>query len=233
MRVTYLVMLALISISCKQSKKYSVSLFNGNDLNGWHTKGGNATYKVIDNSIVGTSTLNTGNTFLCTDKMYDDFILELEFKVDSILNSGIQIRSNSTSEYNNGVVHGYQIEIDPSERAWSAGIYDEQRRGWLVPLDKNTQAQNAFKQNDWNFYRIEAIGDTIKTWINDVEAAHLIDNMTPSGFIGLQVHSIGNDSTRNGTQVKWKNISIITEDLHKHSKSSSLKPIIANNNSTN
>ena len=86
--------------------------------------------------IVGTSTPNTPNTFLCSDKMYGDFILELEYKVDPKLNSGIQIRSNSIASYRNGVVHGYQIEIDPSERAWSAGIYDEQRRGWLVSLIK-------------------------------------------------------------------------------------------------
>ena len=70
--------------------------------------------------------------------MYDDFILELDFKVDPEMNSGIQIRSNSFPEYNNGRVHGYQIEIDPSERAWSGGIFDEGRRGWLADLEDNT-----------------------------------------------------------------------------------------------
>ena len=155
-----------------------------------HKKGGKANYKVVDGTIVGSTVHNTPNSFLTTDKMYGDFILELDYKVDPTMNSGIQIRSNSYPYYNNGRVHGYQVEIDPSERAWSAGIYDEARRGWLNTLEDNPEAQKAFKQNEWNHYRIEAIGDTLKTWINGVPAAYLIDDKTASGFIGLQVHNI-------------------------------------------
>ncbi|MBP2834345.1 DUF1080 domain-containing protein, partial [Aquimarina sp. U1-2] len=107
---------------------------------------------------------NTPNTFLSTDKIYGDFIFEIDFKVDSTMNSGIQIRSNTLPYYRDGIVHGYQIEIDPSNRAWSGGIYDEKRRKWLHPLENNTKAQKAFKQNEWNHYRVEAIADTIKTW---------------------------------------------------------------------
>src|SRR5690606_41007536 len=109
-------------------------------------------------SVIGATVQNSPNSLMTTEKMYDDFILELEYKVDSTMNSGIQIRSNSLPYYKNGRVHGYQIEIDPSDRAWSAGIYDEGRRGWLVNLNNNPVAQKAFKQNDWNHYRIEAIG---------------------------------------------------------------------------
>ena len=93
------------------------------------------------------------------------------------------------------------MEIDPSKRAWSGGIYDEQRRGWLNPLTNNLKAQKAFKQNEWNHFRIEAIGDTIKTWINKVPAAYLIDDKTASGFIGLQVHGISRDK-KAGTQIR-------------------------------
>ncbi len=209
-----------------------VDLFNGQNLDGWKILGGSATYDVVDNTIVGTSQLNTSNTFLTTKELYSDFILKLEYKVDPRLNSGIQIRSNSIPEYYNGSVHGYQVEIDPSDRAWSGGIYDESRRGWLNPLTKNLIAQKAFKQNEWNKYRVEAIGDTIKTWINDVEAAHLIDDATRAGFIGLQVHGIGMDSTKLGTQVSWKNIKILTEDVEKHTHKNSIEPIITKNNLT-
>jgi hypothetical protein len=62
--------------------------------------------------------------------MYTDFILELEFLVEPGMNSGIQIRSHSYKNYNNFRVHGYQVEIDTSARAWSGGIYDEVC-GWL------------------------------------------------------------------------------------------------------
>jgi hypothetical protein len=166
---------------------------------------------------------------MTSDKMYGDFILELEYKVDPSMNSGIQIRSNSLPHYLDGRVHGYQIEIDPSDRAWSAGIYDEARRGWLNPMTDNPEAQKAFKQNEWNHYRIEAIGDTLKTWINEVPAAYLIDDKTDKGFIALQVHSIS-DEQKDGTDIIWKNIKILTEDLSKFSRKSPLKPIITKNN---
>ena len=85
------------------------------------------------------------NTFLATNEVYDDFILEFEFKVDDGLNSGVQFRSNSLPEFHEGRVHGYQFEIDPSERAWTGGVYDEARRGWLYPLNYNPEGQKAFK----------------------------------------------------------------------------------------
>jgi len=116
-------------------------------------------------------------------------------------------------------VHGYQVEIDPSDRAWSAGIYDEARRGWMYPISLNPDAKSAFKQNDWNKYRIEAIGPNIKTWINGVAASNLFDEITNEGFIALQVHSI-HDSSKIGTQVRWRNIRIITENVKEHAKES-------------
>ena len=223
----------LFLTACGQVKKDDIpweDMFDGSTLNGWTAIGGIASYEVKDGIVTGSSTPNTPNTFLCTDKMYGDFILELDYKVDPKLNSGIQIRSHSIPSYRNGVVHGYQIEIDPSERAWSAGIYDEQRRGWLVPLTNNPMAQKAFKQNQWNHYRIEAIGDTIKTWINDVPAAYLIDDMTSKGFIGLQVHSIGTDKEKEGTQVTWKNVKIISENVQQYSQKMNLDPVVTKNN---
>ncbi|TMU54793.1 3-keto-disaccharide hydrolase [Flagellimonas algicola] len=206
-------------------------LFDGETLNGWNQKGGVATYEVRDGSIVGITKHDTPNSFMTTDKLYGDFILELEYLVDSTMNSGIQIRSNSLPYYLDGRVHGYQIEIDPSDRAWSAGIYDEGRRGWLNPLENNPEAQAAFKQNDWNHYRIEAIGDTLKTWINGVPAAHLIDDKTAEGFIALQVHSIGKDKEA-GTEVIWKNIKILTDSLSKYAKPTPIQPILTKNQLT-
>lgn len=189
-----------------------VSLFNGKDLKGWKQLNGQARYEVKDGAIVGTSVVNTPNSFLTTEKDYGDFIFECDVMVDDKLNSGIQFRSLSKPDYRDGRVHGYQCEIDPSDRAWSGGIYDEGRRGWLYTMDGNPEGRKAFKRNDWNHYRIEAIGNTIRTFINGIQTAHLIDDMTPSGFICLQVHSIGKPELA-GTQVKWKNIRIKTTGL--------------------
>lgn len=204
-----------LTVSCNSPKEPEwQSLFNGKDLTGWHQLGGEANYTVEDGAIVGRTVLETPNSFLCTDKTYSDFIMEVDFKVDSLLNSGIQIRSNSYETYRDGRVHGYQVEIDPDpvrNRFWGGGIYDEARRGWLYDLAENKPAREAFKKNEWNTYRIEAIGDTIKTWVNGVPAAYLVDNMTPEGFIALQVHGIGKDSLKEGLEVRWKNIKIITD----------------------
>ncbi|UMB61846.1 DUF1080 domain-containing protein [Lutibacter sp. A80] len=221
-------------VACQQPKEEApwVSLINNDNLEGWTVLGGVATYNVKDGVITGTSVANTPNTFLTTNKNYDNFIFEVEYKVDPSMNSGIQIRSNSLPYYRNGRVHGYQIEIDPSERAWSAGIYDEARRGWLCTLEDNPDAQAAFKQNEWNHYRVEAIGDTIKTWINNVPAAYLIDDKTSSGFIALQVHSVGKNLEKVGKSVMWKNAKILTENLSKYSTKSPIEPVITKNSLT-
>lgn len=180
-------------------------LFDGKTLDGWEQRGGEAQYKVEDGMIVGVSESGTPNSFLCTKQKYSNFILEVEFLVDDRMNSGIQIRSNSSEEYRNGRVHGYQVEIDPSNRAWSAGIYDEARRGWLYDMKNNEAARNAFKHGGWNKYHIEAIGNSIRTWINGVPAANLEDSMTKEGFIALQVHGM----KESGVEVKWRNIRIL------------------------
>ena len=188
-------------------------LFNGKDLKGWTRINGEADYKVKDNTIVGTSKVSKVNTFLVTTKMYGDFILEFDFKVEDGLNSGVQFRSHSLKEYNNGRVHGYQFEIDPSERAYTGGIYDEARRGWLYPLTNNIPGQNAFKNGEWNSARIECIGSSIRTWVNGVPCADLIDDMTLSGFIALQVHAVGEADA--GKTVSWRKLRIMTENLEK------------------
>jgi hypothetical protein len=185
-----------------------VSLFNGKDLDGWVQRGGKAKFRVEKGMIIGTTVPNSQNSFLCTKKDYADFVLELEFKIHPKANSGIQIRSQVFDEEKKltvdgkeikippGRVHGYQVEIDPSpDRAWTGGIYDEGRRGWLQDLKEKPVARQAFKQSEWNAFRIECKGDSIKTWLNGVPVADLKDGMTPSGFIALQVHGVGKDET--------------------------------------
>jgi len=190
MKLKTLSFLLLWSIPLLGLSQEWTPLFNGKNFNGWEKLGGNATYQINDNTITGISKMGTPNTFLATKKTYGDFILELDLKVDQGLNSGIQIRSLSTKDYNNYRVHGYQVEIDPSQRKWSGGLYDEARRGWLYPLSLNPKGAEAFRHGEWNHYRIEAIGNNIKVWVNGIQTAHIVDDMTDEGFIALQVYSI-------------------------------------------
>lgn len=209
-----LIALVLFAGSLFSQEKWE-PLFNGKNLKGWQKLNGKAEYKVVDGAIVGISRMDTPNTFLATQKNYGDFILEFDFKVDDGLNSGVQFRSQSLKEYQNGRVHGYQFEIDPSARAWTGGIYDEARRGWLYPMTKNIPAQKAFKNNEWNKARIEAIGNSIRTWVNGIECANIWDDATLNGFIALQVHAIGNKDQA-GKTVSWKEIRICTTDVEKY-----------------
>jgi hypothetical protein len=198
--------------TAQTSVSNSKNLFNGKDFTGWKQLNGKAKYTIQNGEIIGTTVFGEPNSFLVTEKDYGDFILELEFKVDSTMNSGIQFRSESKPDFKNGRVHGYQFEIDPSPRAWTGGIYDEARRDWLYQMDLNPAAKKAFKQGQWNKCRVECIGNNIRTWVNGIPAAYVIDNMTPKGFIALQVHSI-NKKEDEGRQIRWRNIRIQTEDL--------------------
>ena len=214
MKKNCIVLLCMLCAAVVSAQNWQ-PLFNGKNLNGWKKLNGNAEYKVEDGAIVGISKMNTPNTFLSTKNKYGDFILEFDFKVDEGLNSGVQLRSESKKDYKKGRVHGYQFEIDPSERAWSGGIYDEARRGWLYPLAKNPKAKSALKHGQWNKARVEAVGNRISTWINGVPCANLWDDMTPEGFIALQVHAIG-DPAHEGKKVAWRDIRICTEDVDKY-----------------
>ncbi|MFT3844586.1 MAG: DUF1080 domain-containing protein [Lacibacter sp.] len=188
------------------------SLFNGKDLTGWMPLNGKAKFEVSGGMIVGTTVEKEPNSFLATEKKYGDFILEFEFKLDDHLNSGVQFRSESRQDYMNGRVHGYQFEIDPSPRAWTAGIYDEARRDWLYPMDYNPAVKPQFQLHKWNKARIECIGNSIRTFLNGKPAANLVDDMTKEGFIALQVHQIGRAEDA-GKKIYWKNIRIQTTNL--------------------
>lgn len=187
-------------------------LFNGKDLKNWQQYGGDAKYSIEGDAIVGVTKANTPNSFLATRELYSDFILEFEILADPTANTGVQFRSNSLPDYRNGVVHGYQCEIDPSARAFSGGIYDEQRRMWLYPMSLNEKGAKAFKNGMWNKVRIEAIGNELNTWINGVQCARLVDDMTAKGFIALQVHSVGSVAEA-GKLTKWRSIRILTENF--------------------
>jgi len=182
-----------------------VALFNGKDFAGWTIRGEQVKndYRVENGEIVGTSKPNSQNTFLCTEQEYTDFILELEVKADTGMNSGIQFRSQSLPGYKNGRVHGYQAEIDPSSRAWSGGLYDEARRGWLVDLKNNPDGRQAYKKFSWNKYRIQAEGRTIQIFVNGVKTTQFTDTLQTSGFIALQVHGTKKERPM---EVRWRNI---------------------------
>lgn len=203
-----------IAVACRSSaqtaKNSFTNLFDGKTLTGWKRLAGTADYMVEAGAIVGTTVFNSGNSFLVTEKEFSNFILELDVRIDDTSsNSGIQVRShyNASGHEGKGLVYGCQFELDPSSRKWSGGIYDEGRRDWLYPVSLNAKAQSAFKIAAYNHIRIECIGNEMKTWINNVPVAYMVDTTDKKGFIALQVHAI-NKPELAGEKVYFKNIRI-------------------------
>ena len=189
------------------------AIFDGKTLTGWKTLGGGADYRIIDGAIVGSSRPGIPNSFLVTEKDYEDFILEFDVRQEvGPTNSGVQFRSLSTPDFENGRVHGYQTDIDPSPRQWSGGIYEEAQRGWFYTGEMNPPSKTLYKFGEWNHYRIEAIGPRLRVWINDAPAADVIDDVKKKGFFGLQVHSI-NTPEEAGRTTSWKNLRVQTKNL--------------------
>ncbi|MDD4109099.1 MAG: DUF1080 domain-containing protein [Prolixibacteraceae bacterium] len=225
-------LMIIIMVGCqnKSSKEEGwVNLFDGNTLDGWkvinqdwNKPDSKPDFYIEDNIIVCNTRLNTGGGYLVTEKSYTNFILELDVKIDTSLNSGIQCRSRqwerdtitkifsgvpAERKWRAGYVWGYQIEVDPSNRAWSGGLYEPGNRGWLVTLENNKIAQEAFKPMDWNHFKIVMDSNKIQTWVNSVPIVDTTDDMSFSGFIGIQFHGANKEWQKNKKSM-WKNIRI-------------------------
>jgi hypothetical protein len=185
------------------------NLIGGSGLADWQQLGGQAKYEVDGDMIVGYTVADSPNSFLTTKKTYSDFILEYETKVEDGMNSGVQFRSHVSD---NGVVFGYQVEVDPTPRRFSGGLYDEKRRKWLYPLTLNEKGRDAFRNSEWNHFRVEAIGNSIQVWVNGIQTVAMVDDMDSEGFFGLQVHSIKTPE-QVGKAVRWRGMRILTDDL--------------------
>ena len=164
--------------------KAATPIFDGKTLAGWKTLGGGADYQRGRRRHRRLVAPGVPNSFLVTEKDYGDFILEFDVRQDvGPTNSGVQFRSLSTPEFENGRVHGYQADIDPSPRQWSGGIYEEAQRGWFYTGEMNPPAKALYKFGEWNHFRIEAIGPRLRVWINGSPAADVIDDVKQERFL--------------------------------------------------
>lgn len=206
-----------------------VALFNGKDIRNFDIRSGHAKYRVENFELVGTTVEGSPNTFLTPKKEYGDFVLEYEVKVDPRLNSGVQVRSHEYSgeaqatiwtgkefvnrKFPKGRFYGYQVEISNTKSGNSGGIYDEARRGWLYEptMENNPECAKAFRDNEWNHYKVIAEGARIQTFVNGAKCTDLIDPLDLTGYIGFQVHQFKGDSP---AEVRWRNIYI--QDNGKH-----------------
>lgn len=223
-------MMAFTSLNLEAQQKDWLQLFNGKNLDGWEIHSGFAKYRVENGEIIGNAVKGSPNTFLCTEKSFRNFILEFEvFLVSPELNSGVQFRSLIAKKEtvfwfrnDEGVlkqttipadrVYGYQVEIAGEDAGSAGGVYDEARRAFMAPWwpEKDSRESKVFKNKQWNTFRIECKGDSIRTIVNGVVVTEFRDGLNFEGIIGLQVHDVGQDSTP--YEVKWRNIRILQLD---------------------
>ena len=189
-------------------------LFNGENLDGWSVVTGEAPYFVEDGCIVTKGIDGTVNSFLAADGEFSDFILEFDFKMEPEFNSGVQFRGHLDST---GRVYGYQFEHEGGvKRGWTGGIYDERRREWLYKLTWNPEAREANHLGEWNTGRIEAIGNHLRTFVNGVLCADILDDYDASGLIALQSHAAFGVQEKVGLECRWRNIRICTKHPERH-----------------
>ena len=216
-----MIVLFFVSVSnvwADEAEKDFVSLFDGKTLTGWVKRGGDATYHVDGDCIVGVVADQERNTFLCSEKIYENFVFKAQFKFDKPFNSGIQFRSNASPDGARERVFGYQYEMDTDRM--TAAVYDEARRDrWVDPLTEEVQqkSKDAFKVGDWNDVTIQCVGPSIKTYLNGVKISDIMDTADTKGFFGLQVHAANSPG-----QVRWKNIRV--KELPKSSWQSFFDP---------
>ncbi len=184
-----------ILFSCNQDSKKIISLFNGNDLNGWTTYGTEKWY-VENGDLVCENGPDNEYGYLSTNEYYDNFILTLEFKQESNGNSGVFFRSTVEGV----IIDGWQVEISPPGMN-TGGIYESYGREWLIIPDPEKENLN---YGDWNSMKIMVNGDNVKTWLNGVEMITLNDELIGEGkgSIALQIHA-GDD-----VKVRWRNINL-------------------------
>lgn len=187
-------------------------------LQGWTGRGGTAPFRAEGEEIVGSSAEGSANTFLCTNQTYADFVMEFEVKLDAGGNSGVQVRSRAAEKTGEiperpgtvreaGRVYGYQVEIADRSSCTAGGIYDEGRAGkWLFEPKGLPGACEAFRDGEWNAYKIEARGSRIQSWVNGVLCADFQEAVDREGFIALQVHSL--KPGQKAYQVRWRGLRI-------------------------
>ncbi|MEK9603319.1 MAG: DUF1080 domain-containing protein [Flavobacteriaceae bacterium] len=224
-KITHILLVSTLFFSCQNNDP---KIFNGSNLDGWINYGGGKFY-VENQCIVAESIMGLPNTFLHTEKKYQNFELEFDVKLDTVLNSGVQIRSNIYQEDAEtirwggrfdengekmiirkkrlaGRFWGYQIEIDPTSRAWSGAIYEEAGRGFLHTPGINETVKAAFKPLEWNHFKVRVKDNHIRSWVNGILIGDVYDDLTDNGYIALQLHGIGKRKEKANKKIRWKNI---------------------------
>ena len=206
-------------------------IFNGVDFEAWTVIGDSAKTWVEDSAFVCQRVANTKeHAFIRSNEKYGDFILECDNMIDSTFNSGILFRCFDVPDTAAVCIYGYQVKIDPAPRKWTGGIFLDFGSSWhwLYTLKDDERARTAYTIGQWNHFRIEAIGNSLKVWVNDIPTCNLINARYDKGYIAFKIHSLpGKFAEREELKGYFKNVRIITESPEKYIKAMDISPLLA------
>lgn len=162
-------------------------LFNGEDTSGWEARADGEAW-VEDGELRLMS--EGANLWLVHEATLGDFELSVEaWMPDGPYNSGIGFRCQG----DDGRPVGYQAEIDGANSGKLYAIGS----GWVWP---KTEGENqrfdaiagaAFRDGEWNEFRVRCEGERIRIWLNGVELVDVEDDRFASGRVALQHHGRG------------------------------------------
>jgi hypothetical protein len=167
MRTIFLIALMIVTTLIALAQHPAEVLFDGKSLDGWKVYG-TEKWLVEDGLLVCESGPDKKYGYLATDKWYDDFVLELEFKQEANGNSGVFFRSTIDGTK----ITGWQVEVAPPNHD-TGGIYESYGRGWLYQIPEDQEG--FLKMGEWNKMKIQAVGNHVITWLNGHEMTNLKD----------------------------------------------------------
>jgi hypothetical protein len=183
-----------------------VSIFDGKTMTGWSKKavhGGNGgLWEVQGGALVANQEADHKGGLIGTDKTYSDLEIELEFKVDMPVDTGLFLRTREDGM-------GYQITIDYRKDGYIGSLYAPAEGGFI---QVNKLWENYFKKNGWNKLRARVTGQPahVQAWLNDIKTIDFRDNRNrfpAAGYIGLQVHG-GAEAWGDTSRARYRNIRI-------------------------
>ncbi len=173
---TLMIILSSLSIQAQNPKLKDA--FNGKNLQGWVMPENNIWWTAKDGILSAKSGPDQKGSILWTEKQYSNFIIETEFLMgDGTVDSGIFVRTKDQQ---------IQIGISGSLKRDMTGSPYIPGKGY--PVEANG-VKELLKLKDWNTFKVEAIGNMYKVWLNGQQVLNYeSEDGLVSGPIGLQLH---------------------------------------------
>lgn len=222
----FILMSLFILSSCNTKQQKAESLFNGTDLSGWHVD-----VPAMDNNPEAINpfivrdgmlvSLGTPGGHLITDKEYENYRLEVEYRFAATPgNCGVLVHASTPRALYDMFPKSLEVQMEHTNAGdfWciveditvpNMEEYRGPKENWGITEGKERRIRKhtdgAEKPvGEWNNMIIECVGDEVKVWVNDVFVNFGYDCTAQKGQLALQAE---------GSEVEFRKIELtpITE----------------------